>query len=436
MKRAILVLVIFSLIALPNIASAQNSDLIPERTAGNFFGVGARAMGMGGAHIAAVMDGTALIYNPAALARIRRIEVLGGISHQNLDNAVDPGTLGSALGGYNDRGQNNTRLNAINLSVPYPTYRGSLVFAFGINRVKSFDKTFEVGYHYLDQDVPVDVIGTEAETGSIYALSAGAGIDLSPNISIGATLNYYFGPDNYSWQVVARSSNQPYSPVIRDNIEDDYSAVSAKIGFLVAPNDILKIGATVESPIQYNIDETYSQRTYFEDGTSTADYGKYSYDLWTPFSFGAGMALNLNYLQLAADIKYTDWTQMEYKNNLALEIDNIDIQTFYRDVFGFSLGAEYLIPKVGLKIRGGFLSDPLPFSDNVLITGDVTPLQIGTKIIDDRKFYTFGFGYLIDRVMTLDVAVVLGGYKIQDLETTVTEDYDLSRIYVSTGFRL
>lgn len=431
MKRAFIVIVALSLFALPNIASAQNNDLIPENTAGNFFGVGARSMGMGGAHIAAVMDGTALIYNPAALAKIRRIEVLGGMSHQRLGNEVNPGPIGTPLEGYNNRHQNNTRLNALNLSVPYPTYRGSLVFAFGLNRVKSFDKTFQAGYAEFES-----AIGTEVETGGIYALSAGAGIDLTPNISLGGTLNYYFGEDNYNWQLQTSIADDPFTTAIQDNIEDDYSAVSAKLGFLLSPNNILKFGLTVESPIQYNIDETYRLRTYFEDGGSTLEVGSYEYDLWTPFSFGAGMALNLNYLQLAADLRYTDWTQMEYKDNPALEIDNINIQEFYRDVLGFSVGAEYLIPGLGLKVRGGFLYDPLPFKDTEPYSINGIGYPTGTNIINDRKFYTFGFGYLIDRVMTLDVAVVLGGYKIEDLQSVISEDYDLSRIYVSTGFRL
>jgi len=418
---------------LPAIIFAQDGQLIAEMTAGNNFGLGARAMGMGGAHIASVLDGTALIYNPAALARIRRIEFLGGISHQSLDNNVNPNLLGPALSGLNERGQNNTRLNTLNLSIPYPTYRGSLVFAFGLNRVKSFDKTFEVGYTFIDGDIRSDVIGTETESGSLYAFSAGGGIDLSPNISVGLSINYYFGTDNYNWRLTEGEYPDNLSPLFIDNIEDDYSAVSAKAGILFAANEYVSLGATIETPIQYEIEEQFVQRTY-SDGDGYLDAGKIIYDLWTPFSFGAGIGLNLNYLHLAADMNYTDWTQMEYKDNPAMEIDNIFIQEFYRDVIGFSVGGEFLIPRIGLKLRAGFKHDPLPYSDENLIPEAGPPY--GMKVLDDRQFVTFGFGYLIDRVMTLDIAFVLGGYKIQDNETSIIEDYDLSRIFVTTGFRL
>ncbi|MBD3216815.1 MAG: hypothetical protein GF310_00970 [candidate division Zixibacteria bacterium] len=428
--KSVFIMLLGLLICLPSLVGAQDGQLIAERTAGNNFGLGARAMGMGGAHIASVLDGTALVYNPAALAKIRRIEFLGGISHQNLTNNVDPGP-GLPLQGLNERDQNNTRLNSINLSIPYPTYRGSLVFAFGLNRIKSFDKAFEIG-----ADIPGGSYhGTEVETGSLYALSAGGGIDLSPKISLGASLNYYFGTDDYNWRLSTGGFADGLQPLYIDHIEDDYSAVSAKAGILIAYSKYLNIGATVETPIQYDIDEEYLLRT-FDEGGVDIDGGRFSYDLWTPFTFGAGLGLNFNYLQLAADVNYADWTQMEYKDNPALTSDNLFIQEYYRDVFSFSFGAEYLIPRLGLKLRAGYKYDPLPFRDIAFQQADdLMPIQ-GYDIINERDFVTFGFGYLIDRIMTLDVAFVLGGYKIQDNFTEVIEDYDLTRVFVTTGFRL
>jgi long-subunit fatty acid transport protein len=431
--KSVFIMLLGLLFCLTSLGSAQDGQLIAERTAGNNFGLGARAMGMGGAHIASVLDGTALVYNPAALAKIRRIEFLGGISHQSLDNNTDPNQIGSALSGFNDRGQSNTRLNTLNLSIPYPTYRGSLVFAFGLNRVKSFDKAFQVGYALSDGGSLSNYIGTESESGSLYALSAGGGIDLSPNLSVGLSLNYYFGNDNYSWRLDEGDNPEEFSPLFIDNIEDDYSAVSAKAGILFAASQHITLGAAIETPIRYEIEEQYVQRTFSGEGSDIAA-GKYAYDLWTPFSFGAGIGFNLNYIHLAADINYADWTQMEYKDNPALETDNIFIQEFYRDVLSFSIGGEFLLPKLGLKLRAGYRHDPLPYSDNDL--GGSGLDYAGMKVIDDRQFVTFGFGYLIDRIMTLDVAFVLGGYKIEDNETSIIEDYDLTRVFVTTGFRL
>jgi long-chain fatty acid transport protein len=434
MKNMLAIFLVLGIFLFAGTVSAQIGDLITESGTEGFFGVGARSMGMGGAHIAAVLDGTALIYNPAALARIRRIELLTSISHQNLDNSSDPNMLGTSLAGLNNRGQNNTRLNGINLSVPYPTYRGSLVLAFGLNRVKSFDKSFSIGYddiHTLPQRV---VQGTERESGSLYALSAGAGIDISPKISLGGTLNYYFGTDDYNWLLVSDFDDEEQL-IYNDNIKDDYSAVSAKLGFLLAPSQNVKFGATIETPIDYDIEEKYTLRSK-DRGSSTYDIvsGKYDYNLLAPFSIGSGIAVTVGYMQFAADINYTDWTQLEYRDDPSLESENVYIQDYYRDVFGFSIGGELLIPKVGAKLRAGYRYDPLPYRDTEVILGPDE--NFGIDIFDDRQFITFGIGYLIDRVMTLDIAFVLGGYKIMDNQSSIIEDYDLSRIYVSTGFRL
>jgi len=433
-----LAVVLLPLLLITSVVSAQDAGQITETSTGNFYGIGARAMGMGGAHIASVLDGTALIYNPAALSRIRRIELLASLSHQKFENVSDPNELGTALAGTVNRSQNNTRINGVNLAVPYPTYRGSLVLAFGLNRIKSFDKTFEVGYTPPAGVDGSDVFGVEIETGSLYALSAGAGIDLSPRISVGGSLNYYFGSDNYNWQLSIREDGSNTKELVFDDkITDDYSAVSAKVGFMFTPNRLFKMGITIESPIKYDIKEEYILRTnLIAEGTSDIDAGKYNYDLLTPFTFGAGVALNLNRLQLGADMQYSDWTQMEYQDDLSLETENININNVYRDVVRFSIGGEYLLPKIGLKLRAGYMYDPLPYSSETINDYETPGLSKGFIVIDERDYLTFGFGYLIDRVMTLDVAVVIGGYKLQDNENTVIEDIDLSRIFITTGFRL
>ena len=414
--------------------SAQDVGLIAENSAGNFFGIGARAMGMGGAHIAAVMDGSALIYNPAALARIRRIEILGGISHQKYDNSCLFFADVPITPGLSTRDQTNTRLNSIVLSVPYPTYRGSLVLAVGLNRIKSFDKTFKLGYT-SGESGGLSIEAVELENGSLYALSAGVGADISPRISIGGALNYYFGTDNYEWRYDYGDSDPMANFYIHDNIEDKYSAVSARIGLLLTPSRILKLGLSVESPITYSIDENYTLRN--SDATSEdplIDKGKYSYDLSVPLSIGLGTAVNLNRLQLAADITYNQWTQMEYKDDVGLVIDNANIQRFYEDIMTVAVGAEYLIPRIGLKLRAGYLYDPIPLRNSAQPEGGLN--ENGYEVIDERDFITFGAGYLFDRIMTMDIAFVLGGFTQRELSTLIEEDVDLSRVYVTFGLRL
>jgi hypothetical protein len=71
MKAPHLILSAFLAIAacsLPALSGGQ------EMVVGNDAGVGARAMGMGGAYTAVSDDAAAIYYNPAGLAQMRRIE--------------------------------------------------------------------------------------------------------------------------------------------------------------------------------------------------------------------------------------------------------------------------------------------------------------------------------------------------------------------------
>ena len=146
------VVVVTMILLIPILSFAQGGDddfPIAEISAGNFFGIGARGLGMGGAQIAAGMDGTALVYNPALLARIRRIEILTGMSHDRLSNDENSyPTWSTPDRTFDGKSKSFTRLNALDVSIPVPTYRGSAVVGFGINRVMSFDHVFQFGHDW------------------------------------------------------------------------------------------------------------------------------------------------------------------------------------------------------------------------------------------------------------------------------------------------
>jgi long-subunit fatty acid transport protein len=407
---------------------------ITEISAGNFFGVGARGLGMGGAQIAAGMDGTSLVYNPALLARIRRLEVLAGMSHDRLSNdgndysgrwISDPTMEGKS--------KSFTRLNAVDLSVPIPTYRGSAVVGFGINRVMSFDHVFRYGRSTSAIESTFEERGEEHETGGLYLYSVGGAIDLSPRVSVGAALNLYHGKDSYTWDYFSKATHTVAGsdPIIHvdefsEYITGEYTGVSAKVGMAVSLNPQLSIGATVESPIDFNIDGEHTEvGWYYPD--------EYEYDLKHPFSFGAGAAYFIDRVQLALDLHYTDWRQLEYTEYADMIAANDLFDLYYREALSVNLGAEYMIPRMGAKVRAGYMYDPIPYA--------------GFLVRNDREFVTLGVGFLIDRMMTLDIAFITGSYEYTHPDPgagpgaavsadAVFEEYSVNRIYVTTAFRL
>ncbi|KPL01015.1 MAG: hypothetical protein AMJ91_02155 [candidate division Zixibacteria bacterium SM23_73_3] len=397
----------------------QGFGVVDEAAAGNFFVVGARALGMGGAHIAVASDATALVYNPAGLARVTRIEFSGGLTHQRMNNKTKFALQAQQEMGFDDgRLQNNTRFSSANVVLPVPTYRGSLVLALGVNRVKSFDRTMQ----FFTEDDDTSRTAIESETGGLYLWSLGGAVDISPNISVGAAINLWTGKDSYTWfyDRIPIASSGP-GITIDDAIKDRYSGFNAKFGFRIQPNKYLILGGTIDSPVTYTVEEDWIEITDGVGGSEYAD-GTYEYKVSLPFGLGAGFALQFENLTLAGDVNYADWTQMEYKRyEYAAEANRL-IKETYIDALRFNLGAEYLIPSVGTSLRVGFYHDPLPYKSR--------------WVEKNRNFFTAGVGFLIDQVMILDIAWAHGSWELQEVTPELTEKYTTDRIFVSVAYRL
>jgi hypothetical protein len=375
-----------------------------EVTAGNFFGFGARQMAMGGAGIASSLDGAALYYNPAALSRIHRIEFQVGLTHQKFSNTTTQ--PGNRYAGYSstvnvsDISQTKTRFGSLNLSLPVPTYRGSLVVAFGINRVLSFDRV--ALFHARDDSSGyiIEDNAREFETGGIYMYSAGAGIEISPNLAAGLALNVYSGTDEFKYDYTFRDDINAFTSTTRNQVTEDYIGATAKAGILARPNSNVAIGLTVETPLDWQVKYTYYQQY---DGTdqSYEDAFQIEYDLQRPFIFGLGGAFRAGTFTITGDAEYIDWSQLSYNDNSAMEANNDSLTMFYRDVLNLRGGAEYQIPSAGLSLRAGLFSNPLPYNK--------------AYITSDRSGYTLGIGWLIERILLLEGAYVHGS-----LERTFT----------------
>ncbi len=230
MKR-LLICCLLSTLALGSISLLAQDDqtFVTEASAGNYFGIGGRAVGMSEAVIVSVKDGTAIVYNPAALTKIKRPEFYLAMSHEKFRNeSTGPGGGGS----YADNDVTKTRFSSMNLTVPVPTYRGALVVAFGVNRTKSFDRTFAYEIDMLDAYSS----GLEEETGGIREYAAAGAIELSSKISVGATLIYYHGGEDYFWNY--NQSTIASSLEYVDNIDDSYSGIGARLGMLVEMSPI------------------------------------------------------------------------------------------------------------------------------------------------------------------------------------------------------
>ena len=456
MKRVLLVLIFSSLVlAAAVLAADPYIESVEEITAGNFFGYGARQMAMGGTGLMTI-DGTALFYNPANLARIPRIEFNFGLSHQKytdgsfvrpvrrmVNNTEFPSysTFSGRFAGFSAQASNadnfktNSRVNSAILSIPYPTYRGSLVIGLGVARVADFDKVFDMYYRDGSASGTIAGAGHEFQSGGLYQWGAGLGVDLSPKISFGATVFAYTGKHEYNFDYQLDSVGYLHYDK-QQFIEDKYLGFGAKVGLAIQLSQYVGLGLAVESPVTLKIEENSSLTSHTIDTASFTSEGVnyVEYNVKRPFVFSAGLNARLNDATLAADIDYTDWSQLAYGDNISMAADNGKIKTYYAEALRFRTGAEYVFPTLGLSLRGGLFTDPLPFKKEFQNSS--------------RYGYTLGAGILIDQVMTLDFAYLHGSYgrnsdftyaQSADGSTLhnfiIDEDISYNRLFLTAAYR-
>ncbi len=188
MKIKILIFALLGLMMM-NTGYAQNEAFF----LGTVSGVGGRALSMGSAYIAIADDYSATMWNPAGLTQLRRMELFTSLSHLQYSNNASAGELGS-----NDE-TSKTKLNSIGFAFPIPTYRGSMVFAVGYNKVRSFDGGFNFGGFNSTDTIQAQQSFNEIESGGMANWVFSGAVQVTPHLSVGATLNLWRGQDDYIW---------------------------------------------------------------------------------------------------------------------------------------------------------------------------------------------------------------------------------------------
>jgi long-subunit fatty acid transport protein len=379
------------------------------------FGVGARAMGMGGAFMAVGEDYTASYWNPAALAQIRRFEVLGSLSRASAENTV------SASGLSLTDDVSATNINSIGFAYPVPTYRGSLVFSVGYHRIAPYDAALRFS---LDNDTADDSVQqrwSAIDEGGLSNWTFAGAVDVAPNFSLGVALNYWTGRHDQQFRFLEQDNRDLYTFTDSrhdDNITSEIRGFNLRLGALYRVNSQLRLAATIATPTSLTITDKFSieEETRFDAGPADffADDQESEYSIRSPFTFGAGAALNVAGLLLSGSAEFIDWQEIRFtsdeyidwsRNRLSLDYPIAPLQKSqareqirnnYRSVTRLRAGAEFTFPGVGMQARAGYYLDPSPLD--------------GLTKEADREFITYGLGILLNKQVKLDVAYFTGDY--------------------------
>lgn len=420
---------------------------MPELT-----GSHARALGMGGAHIAVAEDASALIWNPAGLVNVRRIELSATFARGDRkaettwhDTNADWGTIENQLGG-------------LHFLYPFPTYRGSLVIGFGVDRLRDYSLRYKRSGVDGSIGFPDDSHGsalltdTQLRDGKLSGYTGAVGLDVTPRFAVGLALTYlrgdFYDEQSFLTEDVFQASQNGYA-----SFEDFYlldanlSGWTGTMGLLYRASPRVRFGGVLGAPRYLKIDR-YEQRQFrdrFDDGSTSLvvneipTYGDES--ITSPWWLGFGISYAARGVILAADIRHTDW------RNLKDEVGNSELflRPYYRDGTSFAVGAETFLPWLPLRFRGGYRYDPAPFHltyipDESMLTVENgrDPSEVDISIDKERQYFSLGAGYLFGEVLALDATWQYGRYeRVTDnaalapySEKRTTQDFILT-----TGYR-
>jgi hypothetical protein len=444
--------------------SAQTFDLIDtllyEPVVGSTFIHNARAMGMGGAVTASAQDGSALWYNPAALARIPRIELSGDFVHNRVTGTSErlsltplapPPVVDPA-----EEKLRRTRLGSAYITIPVPTYRGALTFAGGVTVSHSLDRALAGNLLYStgsfvdtvsaenlnDTIASNDTLITEdisrfglsdQQRGAIRAWQFGFGVDISPRVSIGLAGVYYDGDLEFTNRTGFNAiRNERYDsvddtfPVRWDFVTsttENITGWGAHGGVLFRPRNNVSFGAVVRTPVKFTIDSDQFKTEQFDSGAV------YEYPIsfttrrvQTPFAFTMGGAVAVQNFLFVGDVAYTDWSQTEYKDTPVLTQYNDQLSRAYREQLAVGGGVEWVIPNASATLRAGVRWAQQPYNDSL--------------VVDDRLTLSGGVGFLFDQVMTLDLALAHETFRGGNPLFGFDEDYSYTRVILTTAYRL
>lgn len=425
MKRAIYTIFIF-LLAMGLFAAVSIAQ-VEEMAIGNTFGVGARAMGMGGASLGLADDFTSLYWNPAGMAQIRKFELFSSFSH----NTTSADTFFSGEGGT-ETSRSRMRPNSIGFVYPFPTRQGGLAIGFGYNRPQNFD--YQTAVQGIDPSSGTEFSGLAVDennvnTGGMGIWSFGASVFVSKRVLIGGSLDFWQGNSLNELDTTATDIRDLDGELSRfrydDEIDREYSGVGGRVGFLAHLTDAISLGVTLVAPVELGVDELWYESTvaFYDDGEQQSDVlsGVQAFDIERPFEIGTGLAVKLldKRLIFAGDIQLTDWTQTRYDPAPAADISQDNFEAFYATTLQARLGAEYRVPAIDTHVRFGYFRDTIPFTE--------------TEVENERDFLTVGVGKIFDDTLKFDLAYMRGNWQWR--ANGLTMERVAHRVFVSAAYR-
>ncbi|NVO31595.1 OmpP1/FadL family transporter [Hymenobacter lapidiphilus] len=382
----------------------------------------ARTLGIGGASAAVGGDFGSVSVNPAGLGMFQRSEfsISPGFSLLSSD--------ASAFGTTSNNSRSNLNIASAGLVLARrrPDGDGSAwragSFGLGITRTASYNQLFRYSgrpefnqdiFQRLSQDqraglddlafdtylterdadgtfIPADFFFTgrlnQDETvrtsGSTTQFDLAYGASYLDKFYVGAGIGITSVRYN-SENILTADAVNPNDPesafqslTLRDDIRTTGGGINFRLGVIYRPVDILRIGASVQTPTYMQLSETYNSslqaqfnRPIVIDGQSytsarsALDPNLAEYALATPFKATGGVAVVLGkYGFISGDVEYLDYSSARlrnYNNNqYNFSADNDDIQNLQQSAVNLRVGGEARFDVLRARLGVAYYGDP------------------------------------------------------------------------------
>jgi len=355
----------------------------------NLNGLGARAVAMGGAFVGLADDYTAIYWNPAGLAKIKKTAfgATGSLIIPNQGYTFTHPLLGVTL----VDAKVESKIYPAGLAGLYFPVTEKLTMGIGVYTPSG------LGAKWNGADYTNVTNGTSYELLSfigVVTISPVVAYQISDQISVGATLNLNYGMFSISrWAGMGRIPIPPTFPSFdMGQYEEDSTGwgVGATFGLLVDPSEYFSFGLTFRtaSTVKMSGDASIDGFSTLQLNTKT----EFEREVTSPMWLAGGVAIKpSDKFTFTADAQFTNWGKME---KLETEFKDVGWQAVmaatdggtmhleWTDKVQLRFGAEY--KPSAFALRAGYYYDPAPSPDKYF-----TVLMPSF----DFNVITFGFGY-------------------------------------------
>jgi len=301
------------------------------------------------ATVPVAFDVTALLENPAGLARLRARQAMASIAFADASHEY------AAFGGSSTASHNSVDLEFMGGAFPIPVLRGSFVPAASVHRAFVSDLTIDyAGENETDNR---DDRFFLQQTGDTHAFTVGAAIDLSASLSGGVSIFVLEGGIDALRQYDTTAHGLPGAEhtYVSEDAHYDIGGVGARIGLHMTPHPRLLVGISITTPQLVGVEGSITREETVvipnDVGSFTRTTESVSREYMLPYRVDLGIAIPLGPVRISAQFGYADWTIASIDRERLRTADNAPV---LRTVYDTRGGVEYTLPQWGLQLRAGF----------------------------------------------------------------------------------